>query len=93
MHSRRNLKHVFNERTRPGGQRHAYHANARVAEQGGVDELSEFFTIVGGSVLGNVANDGRADPQVEQSVVAGHGEDQNPDSGGGIAEVVQDKGP
>jgi hypothetical protein len=91
MHSGRNAKQVFNGRTQQGGQRHAHHANAGVGKQGGVDELSELFAIARSRVLGNVANDGGADAEIEQAVVAGHGEDQHPDSESSVAQVMQNE--
>ena len=91
MHFGRNFKEAFDGRTQHESQGHAYHANAGVAEQRGVDEVGKIFPIVSGGVLGNVANDGGANAEIEKTVVAGYGEDHHPDPEAGIAQVMQDE--
>ena len=91
MHSGRNLEEALHRRTQDRGQHHTHHTDAGVAEKSGIDELREFFAIASRRVLGNVANDGGADAEVEQAVVTGHGEDQHPDSESRITQVMQDE--
>src|SRR5580700_6734132 len=91
MHSGRNLEKMFHRRTEQGGQHHAHRANSGVTEQSRVDELRKLFTLPSGRVLGNVANDRGTDAEIEQTVVSGNGENQDPDSERRIAQAMEDK--
>ena len=63
-----------------------------VGEERRIDELGEFFAIVGGCVLGNVTNDRGAYAEIEQTVVSGDRKNQDPDSKSRVAKMMQDEG-
>src|ERR1019366_149410 len=73
------------------GNEHRHDPNAGVAEHGGVDQTIQFFVLVRGRILGDVAHDGRTYAQVEQTVVSGDREDQDPQTKSVIPQAVQDE--
>ena len=74
------------------GDNHGHGADGRVACKTRVDEFRQALRIAGCGICRDVADYGGANAQVEQSVVTSHGKNQNPDSKGGIAQAMQDKG-
>src|ERR1035438_10732330 len=91
MKSGRNFEDGVDVERENRGDEQTQNADATVAEQAGVDQLSEVFNVVDGGEFRDIAHYRGTDPEIEQAVIAGNGKNQNPDTGGGVAQLVQDE--
>ena len=83
---------MLNEGATHQGDHQRGRSDGGVGGEAGVDQLGEPFAVIGSGVGRNVANDGRANTEIEQAVVARNREDQNPNPECRVAQPMQDEG-
>ena len=71
---------------------HAQQSNACVGEHGRVEQAADFFEIARRRVFRNVADDRRANAEIENAVVTGEGKNQYPDAECRVSQAMQNEG-
>jgi hypothetical protein len=92
MELRRNWENVIDVDRESGGDSKAENTEATVGKERGVDQFRKVFDIVSCREFRDVADDGRADSEIEQSIITGNGKDERPDTERCVAEPVNDDG-
>ena len=76
-----------------GEQRDAQGRNSdgAIAEHSRIYQSVQFGVVLGSGKLGDVANNGRTNAEVEQPVIAGNRKDQDPESVGVVPKAMKDE--
>src|SRR5260370_27649998 len=85
---RRDLKDRIHVEAAGQGDKDGDGADSAVGEQGRTDEAVQLLMIMSRRVGGNITHDGGTDPQIEQSVISGYGEKQNPQTLSVVSQIV-----